>query len=113
MQKFFCGLLFLLACLCFEICYCQTEEVMQPQILLDGYADIPSFPGGDDSLNAFINRHRKWPSGFDGEGSVIVRLTIGKTGLITDAKILRSLCAACDQEALRTIQSMPPWESTA
>lgn len=44
------------------------------------------------------------------EGSVVVKFVINEDGSISDCKTIRSIGAGCDEEAIRVIKSMPPWQ---
>jgi protein TonB len=43
------------------------------------------------------------------EGKVFVEFVIGKDGQITDVIVIKGIGAGCDEEAVRIIQSSPPW----
>jgi hypothetical protein len=70
----------------------------------------PSFPGGEDSLIAFIRRNIKWPIA-DGceHGTVFITFRIDTTGKINNPKILKGICPPYDNEALRIVSIMPKW----
>jgi TonB family protein len=84
----------------------------------------PEFPGGEDSLEAFLKKNIRYPKKAKEqkiEGRVFVRFIVERDGSITDAKIMRdivygsseadSLAATlgCGAEALRVIKMMPKW----
>lgn len=73
---------------------------------------MPQFPGGDDSLAAYIRRNLQYPLQAvtsQTEGTVYVAFVINKTGIPEDAFILRGIGSGCDEEALRLVNAMPPW----
>ncbi len=75
--------------------------------------EMPTFPGGDAALYEYLQRNIKYPpiareNGITGK--VFIGFVVDKEGKITDIKILRSLGAGCDEEALRVIKSMPGWK---
>lgn len=70
---------------------------------------MPSFPGGQEALMAYINHNIKYPEEDCGQGRVIVSFIVEKDGSITNATIRRSVDPAFDREALRVISSMPKW----
>lgn len=73
----------------------------------------PEFPGGDDSLYAFIGRNIKYPEAAKKnkiEGRVFVTFVIEKDGQVSSAKILRDIGGGCGEEALRVVNSMPKWK---
>lgn len=68
------------------------------------------FPGGKDSLMAFIKRNLQWPPTiFCGQGSVHIEFNVDSSGVIKDQKILSGICESYDKEALRIISLMPNW----
>ncbi len=86
---------------------------------------LPCFPGGDDSLFAFLNTNVRYPEEAVEkkiEGKIFVSFVVEKDGSITNAQILRdivygseeadSLAAelGCGTEVLRVIDMMPKWE---
>lgn len=44
------------------------------------------------------------------EGKVIVRFVVNKNGRISDVEVVKNLSKECDDEAIRVISQMPPWE---
>lgn len=74
---------------------------------------FPKFPGGADSLNAYLQREKRWPDDpfLDVAGTVLVEFVVEKDGSVTQPRVKVSLYPAFhDKEALRVIQSMPKWE---
>lgn len=73
--------------------------------------EMPEFPGGPDSLNAFLRQNLKWPNvpGCS-TGTVLVEFIVEKDGTITHPTISVSLGSAFDNEALRLVSLMPKWE---
>lgn len=73
--------------------------------------EMPEFPGGPDSLNAFLTRNIQWPIGYGcSTGTVLVEFIVEKDGTITHPTISVSLGSAFDNEALRLVSLMPKWE---
>ena len=75
--------------------------------------EMPVFPGGDDSLKAFLARNLNYPlmarqNGI--QGTVYVSFIVKKNGLVTDIRILRGIGGGCDEETLRAIALMPRWK---
>lgn len=74
---------------------------------------MPEFPGGQKALIKYLAENVRYPQCYDtGEpvGRVIVQFVVEKDGRITNAEVVRALDkGACDQEALRVINSMPNW----
>lgn len=73
---------------------------------------MPEFPGGMEALYQFLASNIKYPGGPDDcvNGKVIVSFVIEKDGTVSDAKVVRKLHPAFDEEALRVVKLMPKWE---
>ncbi|GAB1349215.1 energy transducer TonB [Ignavibacteriales bacterium] len=74
--------------------------------------EMPSFPGGDGALYAFLGQNIAYPeiakrAGV--EGQVIVTFTVSKTGQISSPRVARGIGGGCDEEALRVVMMMPRW----
>lgn len=75
--------------------------------------NAPEFPGGEDSLYAYIARNIKYPETAKKEkieGRVFVTFVIEKDGQVSSAKILRDIGGGCGEEAIRVVKSMPKWK---
>jgi TonB family protein len=73
--------------------------------------EMPEFPGGPDSLNAFLTRNIQWPIGYGcATGTVLVEFIVEKDGTITHPTISVSLMPEFDKEALRLVSLMPKWK---
>ena len=73
---------------------------------------MPEFPGGMEALYQFLAANIKYPGTKDVSvvGKVIVSFVIEKDGTVSDAKVVRKLHPAFDEEALRVVKLMPKWE---
>ncbi len=67
----------------------------------------PEFPGGQDSLQAFMERNLRNPRQV--EGKVYVEFIVERNGRLTNLKVLRGIDEETDEEALRVIRMMPRW----
>lgn len=75
--------------------------------------EMPEFPGGTDSLNAFLSREIQYPpvakkNGIT--GTVLVEFVVEADGRVTNAKVKVPLFPECDKEAVRGVMSMPKWK---
>jgi protein TonB len=84
------------------------------------YVEImPKFPGGQDSMNRFIQRNLQYPDlarDNNIQGTVYACFVVEKDGKVDEVKILRSMippCIACDSEVIRVIKKMPKWKPGA
>lgn len=73
---------------------------------------LPTFPGGDKEMAKFISENMKYPikaqeAGIGGK--VVVGFVVSKTGEIGEVKLVRSIDADCDAEAMRVVKAMPKW----
>lgn len=74
--------------------------------------EMPGFPGGEEARLKFLQDNIQYPqvakeSGIS--GTVYVSFVVDSKGRVTDAKVLRGIGGGCDDEALRVIKLMPPW----
>ena len=97
--------------------FCGTSAMAQTDDVDDAVFVVveksPEFPGGDDSLYAFIGRNIKYPEAAKKnkiEGRVFVTFVIEKDGQVSDAKILRDIGGGCGEEAIRVVNIMPKWK---
>jgi periplasmic protein TonB len=73
--------------------------------------EFPEYPGGLPAYQDFIKKNIKFPPGFDGEGTLYIRITVMKDGSMHDAKIVKDpLGHNCGEEALRVVRLMPKWK---
>ena len=73
--------------------------------------EMPEFPGGPDSLNAFLRQNLKWPIGYGcWSGTVLVEFIVETDGSITNPRVEVSLYKDFDEEAIRVVKLMPKWK---
>lgn len=87
-------------------------QVPEPRTIVFGMVGtepMPSFPGGQDSLVAYLKRNLRYPASTTVEGKVFVSFVITQTGHITQAKVLKGVNPILDAEALRVVRQMPRW----
>ena len=75
--------------------------------------DMPEFPGGDLALRKYIGNSVKYPiiaqeNGI--QGKVYVTFVVGKDGKVYNAAIARGVDPSLNKEALRVVNSLPPWK---
>jgi len=74
--------------------------------------DMPTFPGGITELMNYLSKNTHYPASTkrDGiQGRVVVSFIVEPDGSISNAKLVRSIDANLDQEALRVVSEMPNW----
>ena len=73
---------------------------------------MPEYPGGDAELLKFISSNVKYPASSKEKGEqgrVICSFIVNKDGSVSDYKIVRSISAELDAEAIRVLKMMPRW----
>src|ERR1017187_43420 len=76
------------------------------QIIVCPIYQMPSFPGGDDSLNSYLRNNLKYPKEAlkdSVQGIVYTNFIVDETGKIIDVKILKSIRNDLDSEAIRVV----------
>ena len=75
------------------------------------YVDVmPSFPGGDKALSAYVLKNLKFPFVDENiSGKVYVQFTIAANGDVSDVHIVKGIHPDFDNEADRVIKKMPTW----
>lgn len=75
---------------------------------------MPKFKGkSSDEFKKFLNDEIRYPQEAleqKIEGKLFVQFTVDKEGYVKDAKVVRGIHPALDQEALRIVYSSPRWE---
>lgn len=75
--------------------------------------EMPEFPGGIDSLTAFLQREIVYPPTAKEHGitgTVLIEFVVEKDGQVTHGKVKVPFFPDCDVEALRAVMSMPRWK---
>jgi TonB family protein len=73
----------------------------------------PIFPGGDEALLIYLSRHTRYtPQARDQgvQGMVYVQFVVQADGSIAHVRVVRGLGFGLDEEAIRTVRSMPRWQ---
>ena len=73
----------------------------------------PEYPGGLDSLQAFLNDNLIYPEKAKKEhiqGKVYVGFMVDRKGKIVNPKVLSTASEELDKEALRVVGLMPDWQ---
>ena len=89
-------------------CFCQTKPPAVPEVF-NCFGSPVSYPGGNDSMMAFLHRNLRAPKGNCEGAKVIVRLEFTKKGKIIKSTIVRGLCDEFNKEVVRVVSKMPLW----
>ena len=75
--------------------------------------EMPSFPGGEEEVLRYISSNVQYPeiakrAGV--EGRVMVSFIVSRSGDLNDFRVVKSIGAGCDEEAVRVCRTMPRWK---
>ncbi|MDD3039405.1 M56 family metallopeptidase [Bacteroides sp.] len=92
--------------------YAPTETSKEEPVA-DTIEKMPKFPGGEAALMQFLAKSIKYPTIAQKnkeQGKVILRMTVGKDGKISNINVQQSVSPHLDAEAIRVVSTMPEWE---
>jgi protein TonB len=94
----------------------RDEKPAQTPTEIDKVFDVvecmPSFPGGNAALMAYLSSNVHYPPVAEEngiQGRVVCSFVVNRDGSIADAVVVRSVDPSLDNEALRVVKSMPRW----
>ena len=94
----------------------EVEEVFTPverdPEFFDVVEQMPEFPGGANALFEYLAKNIHYPKEAAEkkiQGRVILTFVVEKDGSISRVKVVKSVEASLDQEAIRVVKSMPKW----
>ena len=70
---------------------------------------MPMFPGGQQALMEYLKENVTYPKDTCAQGRVVITFVVEKDGSIAEAKVMKSVYPALDEEALRVVNAMPRW----
>jgi TonB family protein len=73
---------------------------------------VPQFPGGKDSLDAFLKKNVHYPAAarkHNISGTVEVDFSVDEQGNLSKIHVYKPIGYGCDKEALRVVKKMPKW----
>lgn len=80
----------------------------------DTFEVLPEYPGGMRGLAQYLRHTIRYPKEARrarASGTVFVGFVIHADGKVSDVHILKGIHQACDAEAVRVIEIMPPWQA--
>lgn len=90
----------------------EVIEVEEKKPIFRIVEEMPSFPGGDEPRVKFLRDNIMYPQMAKEnniQGTVYITFVVDSKGHVTDVKILRGIGGGCDEEAIRVVKLMPPW----
>lgn len=76
--------------------------------------EMPTFPGGESAMMAYLSSNIKYPSTAREEnlvGIVYISFIVDKQGDINNIELLKGIGGGCEEEAIRVIKKMPRWRA--
>ncbi len=74
---------------------------------------LPSFTGGAAAMMSYLQKNMQYPAQAVRQrvtGRVYVTFVLSATGRVTDAHVMRGPGSGLNEEALRLVWLMPPWQ---
>lgn len=89
------------------------KESYSEEVEVKSIEEIPTYDGGDVSMQAYISRSLKYPveaivKGI--QGTVFVTFVVTETGSVTEIKLLKGIGGGCDEVAMNLVANMPKWK---
>lgn len=87
----------------------EIEPADEPLTIVES---MPSFPGGDDSLKAFLLKNLFYPKtsfAHGVHGTVYITFIVEEDGSISNVHVLKGVDDELDTEAVRVVSLMPKW----
>ncbi|MFZ4457105.1 MAG: energy transducer TonB [Bacteroidales bacterium] len=75
--------------------------------------EMPQFPGGERALARYLNGTIHYPFSAQEQGIsglVVCEFVINQDGRVCNIRVLKGVCEAIDEEAMRVISRMPAWK---
>ncbi len=97
----------------FQEIHHQTMSAKEPAKIYDYCDRMPVYPGGINSLIAFLCKNVKYPKACQKaglQGQVLVQFVVEKDGSVSHVEVVRSVNKAFDAEALRVVNLLPRWQ---
>lgn len=94
--------------------YAPKEEAPVNEPTFKVVEEMPKFPGGEAALFRYLAQNMKYPAIAQKnkqQGTVVIQMTIGKDGNLSNIKVLSSVSPSLDAEAVRVVSGMPKWEA--
>ena len=89
-----------------------TQAEPAEEQVFDMVEQMPTFPGGQQELMAYLGKNIKYPTIAQENGTqgrVIIQFVVERDGSITDVRVARGVDPYLDKEAVRVVKSMPKW----
>ena len=98
-----------------SLCIDSTEanDDIELDLIIDCFLVQAEFPGGEDSLFAYLQRTIVYPDSAQVlkiSGTVYISFVVEADGSSSRVKLLRGIGGGCDEAALEAVRNMPKWK---
>lgn len=88
------------------------KEELPEDYIPYGASVMPEFVGGEKALFQYLGDHIRYPqiareAGISGK--VYLTFVVDTNGVISNIEVLKGIGGGCDEEAVRVLRNMPPW----
>ena len=94
-------------------CVRTTEGLVEEEPIIGMSQVRAEFPGGMPALREFLAANCRYPKEAQEKGQqgvVFLEFVVEKDGTISTITVLRGVCEALDEEAIRVVRAMPKWK---
>ena len=73
---------------------------------------IPAFTGGQEALKKYLSENIRYPQQaieLNISGKIYLQFVIGKTGVVSNVRVLKGINLPMDAESYRVVKNMPDW----
>ena len=93
----------------------EQEEVAEPELPIYSFVEkAPEYVGGMPALTAYLRKNLQYPQAAREmriQGVVILQFVVEADGSIQNIAVARGVSSDLDQEAIRVLEAMPPWQA--
>ncbi|GAB3900360.1 energy transducer TonB [Larkinella knui] len=89
------------------------EAERKPDEVFISVEQNPQFPGGMKQMAEFLEKNLRYPPAASRagiSGKVYLQFVVNTDGSIVDVTVVKGIGFGCDEEALRVVKKMPPWQ---
>ena len=90
-----------------------SDEKLDGEPVFRVVDEFPAFPGGEKARMEYLQNNITYPEELQSDsiqGTVYIKFTIDKNGVVHNPEVLRGVHETLDAEALEAIENMPDWE---
>ena len=88
----------------------RLNEVPELERIYTFVEQNPQFPGGDEEIMKFVNKHLQIPKDYksnENQPKVLIRFIVNEDGSVSDVEVRKSIDPVLDAEAVRVVKMLP------